>query len=706
MADQSIRSRTPLCVPGIGFSQSVCIVAVAAGMLLLPSAPEAQTVSFLSLLQQLPNLDALAEYPGSSVTTGEPNSTCPASFSADWYCNYDYNQFVRTETNQGRTEQVMADVTGPGALTRLWIGGPYHGSANIRFYFDGSSTPSITENLDQFMQGGSWAKAPFVWQAGPPLQGVGGQANAPAGLNLMLPIPFAYEVKVTYDGPQSNAGNDPLYYNFEYRRFPGGTSVQTFSQTDYTNNAGAVQNVAGQLSAIVAPTSTSDAYGAAAQSTLISQSIAPGGSVTVNLPGGSNAVRLLTLRTSDTSTAGLRNLHLGMTFDGEQTISAPVGDFFGSGYGFNPGTTQTQSVGSGNSMSSRWTMPYRSSATLTLRNNSGSTITVLLGGTVGYYPWDGNSMHFHAVFRDTGSFALGANPTGPSGRQDEQDMRFLNVFGTGVLVGDNETVSQSDDQSTYSWWGEGDEKIYVDGDVFPSHFGTGTEDYYDYSYGHVNLFQSPWASQALAPPSDYTYVGTTVLNRTRLLDAIPFGQHLRYDFEFSSWNPSATEDFAHVAFFYALPGAEVDQPGIVSGATYLVQSKVSGWNLDVTYGSNQPGALVQDYLPDGSGAQQWVVTSAGGGYYTFRNVLSGLYLDLPNQSNQDAVQLQQYTYNGSCAQLWQLTPTTNNHYTITNQCSGKLVDVYYASTAPGTHVNQYHADGTAAQEWRFDRISP
>ena len=25
------------------------------------------------------------------------------------------------------------------------------------------------------------------------------------------------------------------------------------------------------------------------------------------------------------------------------------------------------------------------------------------------------------------------------------------------------------------WWGEGDEKIYVDGEKFPSHFGTGTE---------------------------------------------------------------------------------------------------------------------------------------------------------------------------------------------------------------------------------------
>jgi hypothetical protein len=36
------------------------------------------------------------------------------------------------------------------------------------------------------------------------------------------------------------------------------------------------------------------------------------------------------------------------------------------------------------------------------------------------------------------------------------------------------------------WWGEGDEKVYVDDDFdrnFPSHFDTGTEDYYGWAGG-------------------------------------------------------------------------------------------------------------------------------------------------------------------------------------------------------------------------------
>ena len=31
------------------------------------------------------------------------------------------------------------------------------------------------------------------------------------------------------------------------------------------------------------------------------------------------------------------------------------------------------------------------------------------------------------------------------------------------------------------WWGEGDEKFFVDGENFPSFYGTGSEDYFGYA---------------------------------------------------------------------------------------------------------------------------------------------------------------------------------------------------------------------------------
>ena len=41
------------------------------------------------------------------------------------------------------------------------------------------------------------------------------------------------------------------------------------------------------------------------------------------------------------------------------------------------------------------------------------------------------------------------------------------------------------------WWGEGDEKFFVDGEKFPSTFGTGSEDYFGYAWCDPHLFQAP-----------------------------------------------------------------------------------------------------------------------------------------------------------------------------------------------------------------------
>ena len=45
------------------------------------------------------------------------------------------------------------------------------------------------------------------------------------------------------------------------------------------------------------------------------------------------------------------------------------------------------------------------------------------------------------------------------------------------------------------WWGEGDQKIFVDGESFPSTFGTGTEDDYGYAYGSNRPFAGPYHAQ-------------------------------------------------------------------------------------------------------------------------------------------------------------------------------------------------------------------
>ena len=85
------------------------------------------------------------------------------------------------------------------------------------------------------------------------------------------------------------------------------------------------------------------------------------------------------------------------------------------------------------------------------------------------------------------------------------------------------------------WYGEGDEKIWVDDDDFPSHFGTGTEDYYNCSWAPVVVFHTPFGG---APRADEkSSHGYNAFMRTRNLDAIPFKSKFRFDIEVYVPNP-------------------------------------------------------------------------------------------------------------------------------------------------------------------------
>ena len=90
-----------------------------------------------------------------------------------------------------------------------------------------------------------------------------------------------------------------------------------------------------------------------------------------------------------------------------------------------------------------------------------------------------------------------STPTGASNirfrAQPSSDWNYITIDGQGVYAGDTLAVMNPE----ADWWGEGDEKIWVDGEEFRSHFGTGTEDYYGYAYGggSTDLYQKPFHAQ-------------------------------------------------------------------------------------------------------------------------------------------------------------------------------------------------------------------
>jgi hypothetical protein len=177
-------------------------------------------------------------------------------------------------------------------------------------------------------------------------------------------------------------------------------------------------------------------------------------------------------------------------------------------------------------------MPYQNSCKVSLVNLSDKPVGTELRVTTGDWKWDDSSMYFYSAFR--GQYPVATRPY--------SDWNYVTLKGRGVYVGDTLTIMNPVER----WWGEGDEKIWVDGEDFPSIFGTGTEDYYAYSWGGVStdFYEHPFHAQPRCnvynklnrkTSDEKNTKGYSTETRSRSLDTIPFSQSLQLDMEVWSW---------------------------------------------------------------------------------------------------------------------------------------------------------------------------
>ena len=250
---------------------------------------------------------------------------------------------------------------------------------------------------------------------------------------------------------------------------------------------------------------------------------------------------------------------------------SPIGDFFGSANALNPMHTWTRSVDENGRMVCRWVMPYRESATISIENRGAVPVSGRLLVRTDDWRWDDRSMHFYARWRK--------DHVQPGNKFI--DWNFVDIRGKGVFVADTWTVLNL----TRGWWGEGDEKIYVDDsyDVakFPDHFGTGTEDYYGWAGGvnptREDVFSMPFLANASVGSTEESNTrGFNISTRVRSLDAIPFDSRLRFDMEASpgtaqrnSWDLLG---YSSVSVFYAMPGATTNRPADPGAAAEPIMS--------------------------------------------------------------------------------------------------------------------------------------
>jgi hypothetical protein len=530
----------------------VVLVVLCAGSALAyaSSGAESKTITFELLLEEMVDRDCIARLPKPAYTckqfsSYDRNSTEPGS--PTWWANSDRSYFIRIEDNNGRKEHVLMDVGGPGAVVRFWAtwhgpGGGEFSNGTLRVYLDKKAEPVIEGPMADLISGGKLVSEPLS-------QGVSPEtAYRHQGHNLYLPIPYAEHCKITYETKsfidEGARKGEALYYQINYRTYEKGTKVESFSMNDLQQSRSIldqVQQMLGQNKCVGLDNLSKDT---------LETTIKPSGesSVTIN---GQKAIRAMQFQLqADDLPQALRSTVIKIAFDGETTIWCPVGDFFGTGYNLHPYSTWYTNVSKDGALSCYWVMPFRKQAKVSVLN-LGSQPVKLTRGQILSSSWDfdNRSCYFHAAWKQWPGVKTQSNVNAKD--NGAFDLNWITVQGQGTYVGDVLTLFNT----ANTWWGEGDEKIYVDGEHFPSHIGTGSEDYYGYAWCKPNFFESAFHAQ----PSGEGNLkpGFSVNSRFRSLDAIPFEKSIKFDMELWHW-AKTTMSYAPTTLWYARPGAEWD----------------------------------------------------------------------------------------------------------------------------------------------------
>jgi hypothetical protein len=484
------------------------------------SACTGERITLAGLLGEMVELSCLARLPAVAYTSHlasshDQSSDLVSAAAPQWFANRDA---MTLDPSQPAT---LLDVQGAGVITRLWSANP---SGTLRVYIDGQATPSIDADMRQLLSG---AVAPF---------------DAPfsfvvaGGHNLYFPIAFSRSCRITVSG-----GDERLYFHVGYRRYPADTPIEPFSLASVS--AASCELAATGARLLRRPRSDAARGGSdmARHRFDLDSGDPDRNSALIRAEPGGSVLRGLRIWPTSMEPALLRGTMLVMSFDGQETVRVPLGDLFASGVSVHGVDSLPVNASPSGPLTSRWPMPFARLAQLRVESTGIGDLQLRLDASSESLPWTDRSLLFFAQWRPPETFAS----------KPARDWTLARLRGRGHYVGNVLNIVNR----AAAWWGEGDEKIYVDGESFPSHFGTGTEDYYGYAWCANDRFTTAYVGQPLAGARQN--FGHSSLYRFHVLDPIPFQDALRFDLEVLHWGRPVDVTYDAVSIWYARPGAQM-----------------------------------------------------------------------------------------------------------------------------------------------------
>ncbi len=247
-------------------------------------------------------------------------------------------------------------------------------------------------------------------------------------------------------------------------------------------------------------------------------SIEPGATVEIGDFEGPGVIDHIWMTTGSEDPFYGRSMVIRIYWDDNEnpSVEVPVGDFFGMGHGaWKPVTSVPLSTSShGRAKNCFWPMPFRKHARITISNESKQYKVRSLYYYIDWGKYESlpeNTLYFHAQYRQ-------AFPAEPG------DYTILDARGKGHFAGMVYSVQNMET----GWFGEGDDRFYIDGEEVPSLRGTGTEDYFGDAWG-FREFNTPFYGVALW--EGYFPGDRTTAYRWHINDPIPFEKSLKVTIE-------------------------------------------------------------------------------------------------------------------------------------------------------------------------------
>jgi hypothetical protein len=285
--------------------------------------------------------------------------------------------------------------------------------------------------------------------------------------------------------------------------------------------------------------------------------------------GRGGTVRRIWVTIPERNPRTLRGIRLDMYWDGAAApaVSVPLGDFFCHGLG-RMATFQNALFSSpeGRSFNACVPMPFRTGMKIVAINESGADIRLFFY-EVDYTLGDRHGpdvLYFHSHWRRE-------NPT-----EFLRDYQILPpVAGSGRYLGAN--IGVIADTGTYckSWWGEGEVKVYLDGDRdLPTLCGTGTEDYIGTGWGQ-GQYAHPYQGCQLADHERFQYS----FYRLHVPDPVIFRREIRVAIQqIGCWDPATSAQMNGSGLRLRWGSRPVDMAKAVSDKGYGLFERRDDWS--------------------------------------------------------------------------------------------------------------------------------